>query len=130
MGQISAVMRLALIWGILLYGIYGIVILIIPVQYVALTGGAAFDAGWIRWSGGLLLAVGYGQFRVLNAPAKQGTLVITVNIASLLIAIALIFSFVTQEIHVFLFWIVFPIVLTVVHTVLMFLGYQSSQRVL
>ncbi len=130
MGRISGVMQLALIWGILVYGIYGIVLLIIPAQFVALTGGAAFDAGWIRWSGGLMLAVAYGQFRVMNAPAKQGTMVITVNIASLLIAIALIVSFVTQEIHVFLFWIVLPIVLTVVHTVLMFLGYQSSRNAL
>lgn len=130
MGQVPSILRLALIYGILVEGIYGILLAFIPSQFALFIGSMPPEAVWQRWSGGVLLALAIGQYRVLINPQKQETFIVTMMLVALFTAIGLIVSFVMHEYSAHIFWIVFPIVLTLVQTVLLFMAWQSSQRLL
>ena len=130
MAKMPPVLKWALMLGAIFYGIYGLLFLVVPEQTVAFAGSAPFAAGWLRWSGGILLAVAFGLYRVLGAPAQQGIFVTTVALGSLLMGLALILSWVTGESDAATWFILLAIVLTILEAVVLFLGQQAGRNIL
>lgn len=72
--------------------IYGILFLIVPEMVVKTSGGGPVPPGWLRWSGGLLVALSFGAYNSLKDPLKETTFVTTLAMANLLCGLALIYS--------------------------------------
>ena len=77
--------------------IYGLGYLIIPDSLVELSGGEPVFHGWLRWSGGLLIALGIGAILVYLKPNGQGIFVTTMALGCLLAGLALLWAWISIE---------------------------------
>ncbi|MBA7561196.1 hypothetical protein ES708_02831 [subsurface metagenome] len=77
--------------------VYGIGYLIFPDFLVKLSGGEPVFHGWLRWSGGTLIAFGIGAIMVFQKPKKQGIFVTTIAIGTLLAGLALLYGWIKLE---------------------------------
>jgi hypothetical protein len=71
---------------------YGVNYLFFPEFQIRITGGEPIQPGWIRWFGGVLLALGYGSIMMFRNPVKQGIFVSSLAIGSLLVGLALLYE--------------------------------------
>jgi len=65
--------------------VYGFLYYLIPDYLVKLSGGAPVFSGWLRWSGGVLIALGVGAILVIIKPKNQGIFVTTIALGCLLV---------------------------------------------
>ena len=74
--------------------VYGLLFLLSPNWMFALSQdpGAPAAAGWVRWSGGLLIGVGVAAWLAAANPATQKPLVVGLVVAAVLIALSLLYS--------------------------------------
>lgn len=77
--------------------IYGLGYLFIPGVLVTIHGSEPIDLSWIRWSGGLLIALGIGAILVFRNPAKQGIFITTISLGTLLSGLGLLYSLLIHE---------------------------------
>ena len=77
--------------------IYGLAYVFIPGVMVKLSGGDPVDAGWLRWSGAVLVALGIGAILVFRKPEGQDIFVITVASGSLFSGLALLYSWIHDK---------------------------------
>ena len=78
------VLRIALWLDFAINLLYGLELLLLPAMLVETGGSTAPDFGWLRWSGGVLLAVAYGCFRVIRKPKGQDVFVTTIIVMGFL----------------------------------------------
>jgi hypothetical protein len=62
-----------------------------------MSGGDLVDYGWIRWPGGVLIALGVGAVMIARKPENQGTFVFSLALATLLGGLGLLYSLIMQE---------------------------------
>jgi len=110
--------------------VYGIGFLVIPSLWVKLSAGPAPEYGWLRWSGGILIGLAYGTFRVFRNPAKQDVFVTALALGCLLNAVGLFISVIAGEYTGATWFIVVPMVLTFVLAVLLWWGRQQAKAIL
>ena len=67
---------------------YGIIYLFFPQIQISAAGGEPIEPGWIRWFGGILIALGIGAFMVLRKPEKQGIFVTVSCVGAFLFSLA------------------------------------------
>lgn len=74
--------------------VYGLLFLLIPRWMFTLSQdpGAPAAAGWVRWSGGLLIGVGIAAGLAAANPETQKPLVVGLLVAATLIALSLLYS--------------------------------------
>jgi hypothetical protein len=77
--------------------VYGVGFLIVPGIWVNLSGGNPVDFGWLRWSGGPIIALGIGALMVVRKPEKQGIFVVTSALGSLLIGLGMLYCWIMKE---------------------------------
>ena len=110
--------------------VYGIGFLLIPGLLVTLSGGPTPEYGWLRWSGGILIALAYGTFRVLRNPAKQDVYVTAMALACLLNAVGHLISIIAGDFTGTTWFIVLPMALTFVLAVLLWWSRQQAKAIL
>jgi len=110
--------------------VYGIQLWLVPGWLVAVAGGEAPSYGWVRGSGGVLVALAYGVFRTARRPARQDIFVMTLILACLLNSVGHLISLIAGD-HTGATWfIVLPMVLTFVLAVLLWWGRQQAKQML
>jgi hypothetical protein len=120
-------LKIALIIFAIVALVYGLCYFIIPDALVKLSGSEPVFHGWLRWSGGVLIALGVGAILVLRKPEKQDPFVITLAIGSLLTGLALVFAWITAEEEANIWFTALPAVLTLVMSGLLWWGrYQAG----
>jgi hypothetical protein len=74
--------------------VYGVLFLFVPEWMFALSQdpGAPASAGWVRWSGGLLVGVAVAGFLAAAKPQTQRPFVVGLLVACVLIALSLLYS--------------------------------------
>jgi hypothetical protein len=74
--------------------VYGLLFLLSPRWMFALSQdpGDPAAAGWVRWSGGLLIGVGVAAWLAAANPETQKPLVVGLVVATVLIALSLLYS--------------------------------------
>lgn len=77
--------------------IYGIGYFFVPSSLVKLAGETPVFNGWLRWSGGVLVALGTGAILVYLNPKNQGIFVTTIALGCLFCGLGLLWA-----------WIVLP----------------------
>jgi len=110
--------------------IYGIGYLIVPGMWVTLSGGNPVEFGWLRWSGGIILALGIGALMLFRKPEKQGIFVFTSALSTLLAGLGLLWSWITKEYSGSTIFIAVPTILVLVISCLLWGGRQRAKGIL
>ena len=94
----SGILKIVLLIYAIVCIIYGLGFFIVPDSLVELSGSELpVFHGWLRWSGGILIALGIGAILVYLKPKGQGIFVTTIAIGALLAGIAMLWSWITIE---------------------------------
>jgi hypothetical protein len=62
-----------------------------------LSGGSPVEFGWLRWPGGILIALGIGIIMVFRKPEKQGIFVVTIALGTLFSGLGMLYSWIMKE---------------------------------
>ncbi len=77
--------------------VYGFGFLFVPGLLVRLSEGNPVEFGWLRWSGGVLLALGIGCLMVYSKPEKQGIFVTSMALTTLFSGLGMLYSWIMHE---------------------------------
>jgi len=91
------VLKVTLIIVAVLAFIYGFGFLFVPGILVKLSGGNPVDFGWLRWVGGVIIALGIGCLMVSSKPEKQGIFVTSMALAALFAGLGSLYTWIMQE---------------------------------
>jgi hypothetical protein len=110
--------------------VYGILYLFVPDYLVELSGGSPVFHGWLRWSGGVLVALGVGGILVLANPKNQGIFITTIALGCLLAGLALVWAWINIEPEAHVWFTATPAIVTLVLSVLLWWARQQAKDIL
>ncbi|MGB6033559.1 MAG: hypothetical protein WBH55_12060, partial [Bacteroidota bacterium] len=110
--------------------VYGLGYLLIPGQFVDMSGSAPIDNGWIRWSGGTLVGLGIGAILVRKNPRGQAPFVTAITWGAFLTGLALLYTWLVGETPVATWYIAAPTVITLCLAVLLQWSGQKAKELL
>jgi hypothetical protein len=110
--------------------IYGIGFLIVPGTMVTLSRGNPVNFGWLRWPGGVIIALGIGALMVFRKPEKQGIFVFVSALSTLLAGLGLLCSWIMKEYTESTLFIAVPTILILVISFLLWWGRQRAKGIL
>ena len=110
--------------------IYGLSFFFIPGVLGDMTGGNPVDYGWLRWPGGVLIALGIGALLVMRKPAKQGVFVTTIALACSLAGLAMLYSWIMTEYSGAVWFIAMPTIIILVLAVLLWWSRVQAKKIL
>ena len=110
--------------------VYGLCFFFIPGVLVKISGGNPVDSGWLRWSGGILIAFGIGALLVRRNPAKQGIFVLSISLGTLLSGLALLYSWIVHEYSAGMWFIAVATIVVLVVSALLWWGRQKAKAIL
>ncbi len=127
----NQLLKIALVLSAIITLGYGANYLFFPEVQIKMSGGEPIEPGWIRWFGGVMLALGVGCVMAYRKPTKQGIFITTLFVGSLISAIALLYEviFVMDDSYNMLNTLIPAIVLTVMAT-LLWLSLRQSKEIL
>ena len=102
------VLKVTLIIFAVILLVYGFGFLFVPGVLVKLSGGNPVEFGWLRWSGGVILALGIGCLMVSSKPEKQGIFVTSMILVSLLVGLGMLYSWIMKEFSAATWFIALP----------------------
>ncbi|MFQ5899562.1 MAG: hypothetical protein ACE5JN_15140 [Candidatus Methylomirabilia bacterium] len=110
--------------------VYGLGLFFVPGTLVTMADAQPVDFGWLRWPGGMLIALGIGALLVLRSPAKQGLFVMTIASGNLLSGLALLYSWLVQEYSGATWFIATPTVIVLVVSALLWWARYHAREIL
>ena len=110
--------------------VYGLGYLIVPDALVSMSGGDPVFHGWLRWSGGILIALGIGSFLVSGNPGGQGIFVTTIALGGLLAGLALVSAWITAEEGANIWFTALPTIIVLALACLLWWSRQQAKDVL
>jgi len=93
----SGFLKIVLIIYAIVCLVYGLGYFFFPGTLVDMSGGEPVYHGWLRWSGGVLVALGIGAILVSLKPQNQGIFVTTMALGTLFAGIGLVWAWITIE---------------------------------
>ena len=123
-------LRVVLMIFVVVSIIYGLGFLIVPGMLVTFSGGNPVDFGWLRWSGGVIIALGIGALLVFRKPEKQGIFVFTCALSTLLAGLGLLYCWIMKEYTGSTMFIAVPTVLLLVISGLLWWGRGRARGIL
>jgi hypothetical protein len=110
--------------------VYGLFFFFIPGVLVKISGAGPVDSGWLRWSGGILIAFAIGALLVRRNPAKQGIFVLTISLAMLLCGLGLLFSWIVHEYSAATWFMALATIVALVVSALLWWSRQKAKAIL
>jgi hypothetical protein len=110
--------------------VYGLAYFLVPDALVKMSGGDPVFHGWLRWSGGILIALGIGTLLVSGNPKGQGIFVTTIALGSLLAGLALLFAWITLTEDANVWFTAMPTIVVLALTCLLWWSRQQAKDVL
>ena len=110
--------------------VYGLFYFVAPDYLVSISGGEPVYHGWLRWSGGVLIALGIGAILVYQNPKNQGIFVISIAIGSTLAGLALLYAWVTIEEGAKVWFTALPTITLLLISVLLWWSRQQAKDIL
>lgn len=110
--------------------VYGIGYLFVPNLLVNMSGGQPVFHGWLRWSGGVLVALGIGAILVYINPQNQGIFVTTITLGCLLCALGLLWALVKLEKGANVLFTALPAIITFALAILLWFGRVKAKEIL
>ena len=113
------------------FAIYGVCMLFFTNFYMEMVGGEPINPNWIRWTGGVLVALAYGAFRVLRNPVKQDVYVSVIALATLFIGLALLYELIFElESGYFVLFTILPCAVNLCLSALIWIGRSQAKEIL
>ncbi|MBA4409827.1 MAG: hypothetical protein Q8S54_03700 [Bacteroidota bacterium] len=125
----TRLLNAALIIYIVIVLVYGIMYLLVPQVLVEAQGGEPVASGWLRWSGGVLIALGIGSIMVYRNPLKQDAFVVTIIVGCLLAGLALLYALLF-ELTGKKWFTALPMIVLLILTFLLWFGRQQAKDIL
>ncbi|MEA3477106.1 MAG: hypothetical protein U9R60_02925, partial [Bacteroidota bacterium] len=97
---------------------------------VELSGGEPVFHGWLRWSGGVIIALGIGAILTYLKPKGQGIFVTTIAIGSLLAGLAMLWTWINIEEGSNVWFTVAPTIILFVLSGLLWWSRQTAKKIL
>ncbi len=91
------VLKFALIVSAVISFVYGFAFLFVPGLLVSLSKGNPVEFGWLRWPGGVIIALGIGALMVYSKPEKQGIFVTSMALTTLFSGLGMLYSWIMHE---------------------------------
>jgi len=110
--------------------IYGLGYLFVPDFLVDLSGGDPVFHGWLRWSGGVLVALGIGAILVYLKPEKQGIFITTIALGCSLAGLALLWAWINIEEGANVWFTATPAIVVLALAALLWWSRQSAKKIL
>jgi hypothetical protein len=126
----SGILKIALLIYAVVCLIYGLGFFIVPDSLVELSGGAPVFHGWLRWSGGVIIALSIGAILTYLKPKGQGIFVTTIAIGSLLAGLAMLWSWINLEEGANVWFTALPSIVLLAMSGLLWWGRQEAKNIL
>jgi hypothetical protein len=126
----TGLLKIVLIIYAIVCLVYGLGYLIVPDALVKMSGGDPVFHGWLRWSGGILIALGVGSLLVVGNPKGQGIFVTTIALGGLLAGLALLLAWITMEEGTNTWFTALPTIIVLALTCLLWWSRQKARSVL
>lgn len=110
--------------------IYGIGYLLVPDYLVNMSGGQPVFHGWLRWSGGILIALGIGAILIYNNPLYQGIFVTTIALGCFLCGVGLLWALISREEGGQLWFTLLPAIIVFALAALIWWGRSKAKDIL
>ncbi len=91
------ILKFALIVSAVISFVYGFAFLFVPGLLVSLSRGNPVEFGWLRWPGGIIIALGIGSLMVYSKPEKQGIFVTSMALSALFVGLGNLYILIMQE---------------------------------
>ena len=126
----SGILKIALLIYAVVCLIYGLGFLIVPDSLVELSGGAPVFHGWLRWSGGVIVALGIGAILTYLKPKGQGIFVTTIAIGALLAGLAMLWAWINIEEGANVWFTALPTIVLLALSGLLWWSRQQAKNIL
>jgi hypothetical protein len=123
-------LKVALVFSIIVHVFYGFAFFITPGILQAMAGGNPVEFGWIRWSGGVLIAMAIGGIQTYRNPHKQASAITILTISPLLVALGLLYPLIFEKYSVHTWFILVPCVITFALFIVMVWARQAAKDIL
>jgi len=124
------VLKVTLIILAVISFVYGFGLLFISGILVKLDGGNPVEFGWLRWPGGVIIALGIGALMVSSKPEKQGIFVTSMALATLFAGLGMLYSWIMQEYSGATWFTALPTCLLLVLSCLLWWGRGQAKGIL
>ena len=127
----SMILKVSLIIFVIVGIAYGLGLMFFPHSMMDMSGSEPIEPSWIRWSGGVLIALGIGAVRVLQNPTKQEIFVTAIAMATLFTGLALLYTLIFEIETVDSTWFTaLPAIVNLVMSALLWWGRQRAKEIL
>ncbi len=126
----SGILKIALLIYAVVCLIYGLGFFIVPDSLVELSGGEPVFHGWLRWSGGVIIALGIGAILTYLKPKGQGIFVTTIAIGSLLAGLAMLWALINIEEGANVWFTALPAIVLLALSGLLWWSRQEAKNIL
>ena len=123
-------LKTALTIYVIVVMVYGFLYYLIPDYLVKLSGGAPVFSGWLRWSGGVLIALGVGAILVIIKPKNQGIFVTTIALGCLLVGLSMVYTWINLEEGSHLWFTALPAVVTLLMSAFLWWARHAAKDIL
>ena len=126
----SGILKIALLIYAVVCLIYGLGFFIVPDSLVELSGGEPVFHGWLRWSGGVIIAFGIGAILTYQKPKGQGIFVTTIAIGALLAGVAMLWALISIEEGANVWFTALPAIVLLALSGLLWWSRQKAKNIL
>ncbi len=126
----SGILKIALLIYAVVCLIYGLGFFIVPDSLVELSGGEPVFHGWLRWSGGVIIALGIGAILTYLKPKGQGIFVTTIAIGALLAGLAMLWAWINIEEEANVWFTALPTIVLLALSGLLWWSRQAAKNIL
>jgi len=126
----SGILKIALLIYAVVCLIYGLGFFIVPDSLVELSGGEPVFHGWLRWSGGVIIAFGIGAILTYLKPKGQGIFVTTIAIGALLAGVAMLWALINIEEGANVWFTALPTIVLLALSGLLWWSRQKAKNIL
>ena len=126
----SGILKIALLIYAVVCLIYGLGFFIVPDSLVELSGGEPVFHGWLRWSGGVIIAFGIGAILTYQKPKGQGIFVTTIAIGALLAGVAMLWALISIEEGANVWFTALPTIVLLALSGLLWWSRQKAKNIL
>lgn len=123
-------LKAALLFSIIVNMFYGFSFFVTPGALRDMAGGTPVELGWIRWAGGMLLALAVGGILAYRDPTDQRSMITTLTLAPLLTGLGLLFPLLFETYSVHTWFIAIPCVITFALFTIMLWASQAAKKIL
>ncbi len=123
-------LKAALMFTIIVNLFYGIALFVTPGFMSEIAGGTPVEHGWLRWSGGVLIALAVGGLHAYRNPGNQKSLVLLLTVAPLLSGLAFAYTLLFENYTIHTWFILVPCVVAFAMFAAMMWARQGSKEIL